>query len=87
MLPLAFAPDSLATGGIALAASGMFLLTVVILTLAFGVRLPWRRSQGAGRFWRFYAINDRLYHNADKKRLAWSQERFRHHRFRWQSDP
>lgn len=39
------------------------------------------------RFWIFYRVNDRLYRDPKKRRLAWSQERFRHHRFRWQSEP
>ncbi len=68
-------------GNVAFAATGLVGLAIVFL------RTHLNRSQSGSRFWMFYRINDRLYRHADRKPLHWSQERFRHHRFRWQSEP
>ncbi len=76
------------TGGdVAFAAIGLVGLVIVTFTFASSDRGTLNRSQPGSKFWTLYSINDRLYRNADKKRLHWSQERFRHHRFRWQSEP
>jgi hypothetical protein len=77
----------LTSGTIAFVATGLVGLVIVIITLALTERAHLNRSQPGSRFWTFYGINDRLYRNADKKRLHWSRERFRHHKFRWQSEP
>lgn len=76
----------LAVGGIAVALA-LLGVALIVLFLISG-RTAAARSQGGQQFWTLYKINDRIYRDpSKKKRLAWSQERFRHHRFRWQSDP
>ncbi|MFO1497944.1 MAG: hypothetical protein U1G07_06045 [Verrucomicrobiota bacterium] len=77
-----------------LAWTALFLLALAGLTLlglaifrAFQRKMQPPPSVVEHRFWAFYRINDRVYKGANKKSLAWSQERFRAHRFRWQSTP
>lgn len=72
---------------ITVAAAGLLLLGILAFLVVRILERSQRRPEDGQRFWTFYGINDRLYRNADRKRLNWSQERFRHHRFRWQSGP
>jgi hypothetical protein len=72
--------------GVALGA-GIFACVVALLIFWHVEKAQQPRSPRQQQFWTLYAINERLYNKLNQKRLHWSEQRFKHHPFRWQSRP